>query len=125
MVEDGVNKCLACSRTIKGNHSKSKYHNYNKTAILADYAKIGQTSTCKKWNIPSGTIVGLVRRWGVKPLELPALELAKTGEAGPFGLPAWSDSWGEELQLKWLEMWFYIYTKKELGGVKIEQADQS
>lgn len=42
------------------------YYEQNKEAILADYAYMGFSATARKWKIPSGSMSGLLRRWGVE-----------------------------------------------------------
>lgn len=115
MVDEDGNKCTACSRVVKGNITKGLYYEYNKDAILADIKLIGRRDTSRKWKIPQGSFSRLLTRWSKNG----AYDLAPAGRksraAGPFGLPAWSDSWGTELQLKWLDIFLYLKIKDEGG----------
>ena len=127
MVEEGVNKCMACSRAIKGIGDKHLYYLKNKPAILADINLAGQTKARKKWLIPSGTLTGLLRRWerngSPVPAPAPAADELKSegvittptprikapapapGDNGSRELPAWSNDWPEAVMLKWLEIY--------------------
>lgn len=45
--------------------SRRKYYDNNKEAIIADYTSAGFIVTARKWDIPLGSLTGLLRRWKV------------------------------------------------------------
>ncbi len=74
IIDEGVNKCLACSRTIEGIGGMKRYYIANQPELLANIAALGRYKTRLKWKIPSGTFTGLLRRWSNNgtPEPLPA-----------------------------------------------------
>jgi len=56
------------SQAPKRDHSqlmeRHRFYEEHKEEILADLQKLGRPATLKKWNVPGGTMVGLLIRWG-------------------------------------------------------------
>lgn len=115
-IEDGVNKCLACSREVEGPQAMYRYYEYNKEAIMASMEEVGIKKTTVKWKIPPGSIEKLRRRWSKNGTPEPGQAILPDGSAGPYGLPPWSDSWPYAVMLQWLEYWFYFKIKEKEEG---------
>jgi len=131
--EDGVRKCLACSREIRAYAAKKVFYDYNQAAILDSIKSQGRPKTTIAWRIPGSTLSYLVRRWSKNDDKPPAPGPDTTEEASPEiikeipeklsdhhkpparaelpALPAWSDTWSEPVKLKWLEIWLYLEIK--------------
>ena len=127
LIDEGVNKCVACSRTIEGIQDMQRYYKYNRPEIEADLKALGRKAAREKWCIPGGTMSGLLARWAKKdktppppPAPKPEKYLSVDGEgviemgedhgpvlkpAGFPVLPAFSNDWTPEVQIKWLEAW--------------------
>jgi hypothetical protein len=88
---------------------RHKFYEDNKQAILADVQSIGRTATCRKWNIPSGSLSILLRRWQEesrgKPPPPPPPPPGHNSDIILPELPAFSNDWTPEVQLKWLEVY--------------------
>ena len=102
--EDG-RKCLQCGRLWRTNSEVAEFYDSHKKEILADIADMGRPKTGKKWQIPSPSITGLLKRWlGEKPLGPKPAPERSDNHHGPE-LPAFSNDWTPEVQMKWLETW--------------------
>lgn len=96
--------CLLCStekRTIPESH---KFYEVNREEITADLRRLGRDATSRKWKITAGSFSKLRRRWGVAKPRARRTPAAVPADNHVPGLPAWSDSWPEAVQLKWLEI---------------------
>ena len=98
-------KCLQCGFEVNNIISRRKYYNTNFGAIMESYRQKGKKPTLARFKIPPGSLSRLLRiakkRNGGKPEPVPAAI-----EAGSLpGLPAFSNDWPAEVQLKWLEVW--------------------
>jgi len=96
---------MQCGRAWKKNYQVAEFYDSHKKEILADISEMGTVKAREKWQIPSPSMVGLLKRWlhtkesGPKP----APERS-TDHHGPE-LPAFSNDWTPEVQIKWLETW--------------------
>lgn len=103
--EDGAIKCLQCSKEIGTKQDRTDFYMANSAAILNSETAVGRTATIKRFNIPPGTMPGLLKRLAAKNGDKPAPAPGpKTTDAIPE-LPAFSNDWAPEVQLKWLDIW--------------------
>jgi len=112
VVTDGVNKCVACSRSIEGIQDMKSYYLKNKPAILADIKLQGSKAARKAWKIPAGTMNGLLARWSRNGTPTPAPAKTPAIKAGLPSFPAFDSSWTEAVALRWLEIWLYLEVKR-------------
>lgn len=115
-LEDDVPKCFACSRFIRTNPQKTAYYNANKEAILADVATRGRPTALDSWHITGSTFHNLKKRWDRNGSPPPDPPPAPAGRYVFPELPVFSDSWPEEVQLRWLDTYREILSssKKEV-----------
>ena len=103
--EDGTRKCLQCGRTWRTIPEISEFYDSHKKEILADIADLGRVKAAAKWQIPDGSVSKILRRFlhqqGQENLPAPA---RSTNHQGPE-LPAFSNDWTPEVQIKWLEVY--------------------
>jgi len=99
---------------VINNFEKHRDYEEHKEEILADLRSIGRPATRKKWNIPSGTMSQLEKRW-LPPLERQDLTLRshaersqakrKNGGNSLPSFPEFSTDWPESVQIKWIEVY--------------------
>ena len=79
----------------------------NKERILADITAFGRSNTSHKWGLPKTTLSGLYQKWlGHEAPAAPRPVAASSKTPPPLpALPAFSDSWPEATQVKWLEVY--------------------
>lgn len=66
-IEKGLLKGKPESQGKGGNTQKMReYHDAHKKEIISDYKYMGFSATARKWEIPSGSMSGLLRRWGIE-----------------------------------------------------------
>jgi hypothetical protein len=94
---------------------RHRYYEDNKAAILADYNAIGHQATCKKWNIPPGSLSQIITRWKSDVSKGPDASLdTYLMEPLPVPLPAFppfSNDWVPNIQDKWLSIYERLATK--------------
>lgn len=120
-LDEGVNKCLMCSRKVTRKPEKAAYYEYNREAILVDVKLIGRAATRGKWGIPQGSMSRLMKRWLNKngSVPTPAKEPSIDG-TWPL-LPAFSSSWDTEVQLRWLDVYSEIMLSAKKEAIPHEQ----
>lgn len=104
-VEDHARKCLQCGRTWISVTEIYQFYEDHKKDILADIADIGRSKTLEKWQIPSGSMSKLLNRWLHERPSARALAAASQSNNHLPELPAFSNDWAPEVQIKWLETW--------------------
>ena len=98
-------KCLQCGRAWRTAPEVCKFYDSHKKEILADIADMGRGKAAAKWQIPSGSMGKILERFlhGKQSGQKPAPGIS-TNHHGPE-LPAFSNDWTPEVQIKWLETW--------------------
>ena len=93
-------ECL-CGYRRRSRIEMRKIVQANLSQILTDVVEIGPGKTSKKWRIGNSTLYRIP--------EVRRVMLLKDGDNGSHDglppLPAFSESWAPEVQLKWLEIW--------------------
>ena len=90
---------------------RHEYYLANKEAILTDHYALGHSRTAKKWEIPSSTLAGLMRKWlGAKD------DAGRPGRwTGIYRLPSFppfSNSWEPQVQVLWLQAYMKLLDSK-------------
>ena len=101
--EDG-SRCLLCGRPPLGKIELSDYYLQHRDEITADFQRLGNQPTRKKWAIPSSTFQGLLIRWGIWEGKQRQAKPASGANGSQPAFPAFNDTWPEAVQLKWLEV---------------------
>lgn len=112
-----------------------QYYDDNKEAILRDLKELGEKGMLKRWGISQATWLchrkdgrkqGVALRFGIIPTEEPA---ALEPEKSPLStnvdnsyhelpmFPAFNDTWGEKVQVKWFETYLTLLIHKSGGNV--------
>ena len=109
-------RCLNCGMEWKSPREKTAWYDSNREDILKDVRELGQAKACGKWLIPKGSLSRLLSRWTEVTPENPVPVRTPTANVMLPGLPAFSDSWPETVQIKWLETYLaiLIYRTKEV-----------
>lgn len=115
ILDDGVNKCVSCARTVETLKAKSRYYDANQEAILDDVKNLGRARARSRWKIPKGSFARLVLRWSKDGAPAPAPAPAADGKLFVPALPAFDSSWSERIQEKWLEIWLYLKIQEGKG----------
>jgi hypothetical protein len=85
---------------------RHKFYEDNKQSILSDVQSIGRPATSRKWGIPSGSLSLLLYRWGKESKGKPPPPPPPDPDSDILPeLPAFSNDWTPEVQLKWLEVY--------------------
>ena len=111
-------RCTSCGWTYFSNHERSRYYNLNRLNILNDLKTHGRKFIIQKYQIPKGTITGLLKKWALQQDQelLPTPHF--TGYDRHFTsipsmpplppLPPFQDAWPPEVQLLWLSIWYHF-----------------
>ena len=91
---------------------KHQYYERNKAAILSDIQTLGRIETRKKWALPGSTLGTLLKRWG-DPGSLPQSHAEVKSEEQIPVLPAFSNNWDAEVQIKWLDVYGELYANRQ------------
>lgn len=106
VITDAGKRMLKRTSPRSDGWKKHQYYEANKGEIIADLANLGMTATCKKWEIPSSTMVGLERRWGKAECQKEPPREEPQGNPGNLpAFPPFSDLWSAEVQVKWLDVY--------------------
>ncbi len=87
----------------------------NKTAILKDYYDLKTSPFLHKWELSSGTWQNLRKRWQVKGKRKPHDHTPSPGRTS--GIPAWDESWPENVKRDWLRANAVITVNKNLAEI--------
>lgn len=113
--EYGTWICLNDSETIESVQLKSGYLKANMPELIQDAVKLGNKPTAKKWRT-TGSVISKYRNDAGFPYQgktPPIADVARVMDG--HRLPPWSDTWGEEVQLRYLD----ILEKLLCPGVKV------
>lgn len=102
--EDG-RKCLQCGRIWRTRPELCEFYDSHKKEILSDIADTGRPKTQKKWQLPSPTLTGLLKRWLHEKDSGPKKAPERSDNHPGPELPAFSNDWTPEVQIKWLEVY--------------------
>jgi hypothetical protein len=107
--------------------SKHAYYERNKQEIIKDLLAVGRLPTRKKWKISSSTLFTLEKRWltadqkatldniTFSPIRKAILDMTQ-GNNGLPQFPEFSNDWGPEVQLKWLDLYGQLVAQKQIAG---------
>ena len=113
-------KCLNCGNAQETAHERYKFYLVNKGDILRDLEKLGSQKTRAKWGIPVGSWGKIKRRLTDPEAAAPHIIAAVRPVNGLPKLPEFSDSWGEEIQKTWLQIWLCLTLEQNKTEVKHE-----
>ena len=104
VTEDGRLVCSICGRPVWNKALKHAFFEEHKEEILSDLDTMPQEALLKKWNIPSGSLGSLKKRWGYHASAPPHRARApKPGANGQLpSFPEFSNGWQPEVQLAWI-----------------------
>lgn len=90
---------------------RHKYYEDNKQPILSDVQSIGRPATCRKWGMPSGSLSLILARWQKESKGNPPPPPPSHNSDILLELPAFSNDWTPEVQMKWLEIYDKLLDK--------------
>ena len=122
--EDGVRKCLSCGREWKTLRQREQFYLTHQAEILADIARIGRPAAIEKWQIPSPTLAGLLRRWLHENKEPSPTPAAHHSDNHLPDFPVFNENWSPEVKREWLETYRVVATKERKEGITSEQSNQ-
>lgn len=103
--EHGTTKCLQCGYEISTPRDKRAWYQANKDAMVRDLVANGKEGVQRKWGIKSQLISHLKHTPLYHQLKgQPAVVTKPLANHLP-PLPAFSNDWSPEVQIKWLEVW--------------------
>ena len=116
--EEGVLKCLSCGREQLSKRQARLYYESHKDEICADYQKMGRAATMAKWGMAAATLYSILKKEQI-PLKRGSYHSSAPSHNGVLPpLPAYSNEWPLEVQIKWLETYQAIFTLEKQEGVK-------
>jgi len=109
-------RCLNCGQEWVSLKKRGEFYEFNKLDILKDVRSKGLKATRLKWQMPSSTLSGLIKKWEIVLAELPPVVTQEPAVNGLVKFPQFSDSWPESVMLKWLD----VYEKIELIQLEVK-----
>jgi len=106
--EDGVRKCMACSREIRKLHDLKQFYNHNKDQIITSVKNLGQPKSAQLWKMSTSTLHTKIKSWGYREGRTTKAVPAPSDNHHRLELPPWSDNWPESVQLKWLDIFLQL-----------------
>jgi len=103
--KDGAWSCADCNKDWITNAEKHEFLELHRSAIQRDVVELGSIKARKRWHIPSSTFSQLLKKWTAPETPAPPpVPVPKSDKHLPE-LPAFSNDWTAEVQVKWLEVW--------------------
>jgi len=65
-----------------------------------------------KWQIASGTLAGLLKKWGIKEAPAPRAPAVSPTPAALPRFPDYNESWPPEAQVAWLNIYQVLIEKQ-------------
>lgn len=112
ILEYGTWKCLNDSEEITSLVAKRQFYEEHKDEIIKDYQEKGSKYLTEAYGITSSTWFSLRKRWNVELMSRGTRPISVSANGDKPPLPAWSDTWPEAVQLKYLDILDSLWVRK-------------
>lgn len=108
IADAGSFQCLSCGKEWVTSFQLKDFYQLYREEIAADIRDHDKKWMAEHWGFSTQRL-GQLRRSFFPDSTVPEPAKQKPAAApgpGPYGLPAWCDTWNHQVQLRWLEIWY-------------------